>query len=426
MGRVKRLFVYAAGLLFAATAGAQDPQYISPGTLALPTATTEQSLLKAMGDAPWRLGTLRVQPWIGLRDIAWVDNVFGSQNPNNQVDDLTITAGAGLLAYQPVGDKVILGAFALPEYTWWQDTDELSTWHYRYGAGIFGYFNRLQLELKGKASAQQSYISSELVRPEEIRRQGGEGLIEVDITGPFSFIIGGSTYSYDLGEGPRETALNADLDVLDRDETELRGGIKYSTGDHFVVTAGAARSEVSFDSTRDRSNSGTSPFATLHLAGSRLTADADLVYRDLSREQGSIFVDHSSLDGHGSLTLKPAGQLIYAVYGGRNMVYSLTPNTSWFDAERVGGSIEAHLGYRASLRGFYEFGQDDYQSVVGFVHRFDDYTGYGGDFQFRFTDKIILLLGVSKMEFDSNLPGFDRDVTVLRTRLNFGGDAAPF
>jgi hypothetical protein len=137
----------------AATARAQYPQYIFPGNLGLPTATTEQTLLKSMGDAPWRLGAVRVQPWLGLRDVAYIDNVFGSAD--DPQSDLTLTFGAGLKAYLPVGEKVVLAAHILPEYVWWRDNDQLSDWHYRYGAGVFGFFNRMTLEVKGHATEQQ-------------------------------------------------------------------------------------------------------------------------------------------------------------------------------------------------------------------------------------------------------------------------------
>ena len=86
-----------------------------------------------MGDAPWRLGAVRVQPWLGLRDVAYIDNVFGSAD--DPESDLTLTFGAGLKAYLPVGEKVVLAAHILPEYVWWRDNDQLSDWHYRYGAG---------------------------------------------------------------------------------------------------------------------------------------------------------------------------------------------------------------------------------------------------------------------------------------------------
>jgi hypothetical protein len=409
----------------AATARAQYPQYIFPGNLGLPTATTEQTLLKSMGDAPWRLGAVRVQPWLGLRDVAYIDNVFGSAD--DPQSDLTLTFGAGLKAYLPVGEKVVLAAHILPEYVWWRDNDQLSDWHYRYGAGVFGFFNRMTLEVKGHATEQQGYVSAELERLEVSRTRGADALVDVDIAGPFAFFAQAGVDKFDHGLGDTEIAFNERLDVLDRDETFLRGGVKYNLGEDFSIGLGYEKTEASFDSNqRDRSNSGSGPVLVIHKAGSRVSVETNLGYRDIEADNGSEFQKWNALSGTGSVTFKPAGNFIYSLYGARNVVYSLYQDSSYFDDQKVGGSIEAHLGWRTALRGYYEDGKNDYEPLPGTPHRIDDFKAWGGDLQVKLSDQITLVLGITEMSFDSNLPGFDRDVTAVRTRLNFGGDFGPF
>ena len=426
MRTLKSLAVVAT--LFAAdSAWAQYPQYIFPGNLGLPTATSEQTVLKAMGDAPWHWGAVRVQPWLGLRDVAYIDNVFGVADDNQSESDLTLTFGAGLKAYVPMGDSVVLAAHIMPEYVWWKDNDQFSDWHYRYGAGIFGFFNRMTLEVKGRATEQQGYVSSETDQLQVTERRGADAMIDVDIAGPFSFFVQGGVESLDHGLGDREIAENERLAVLDRDETFLRAGVKYNVGEEFSLGLGWERTEAEFDSAaRDRSNTGSGPVLVLRSAGSRVSADAAVGYRDIEPSSGSEFQAFNAVAGTAALHYKPAGNVIYSVYGARNVVYSLFEGSSHFDDQKFGASIEAHLGWRMALRGFYETGENDFEPLPGAVHRIDDFDAWGADLQVKFGDQTTLVVGVTEMSFDSNLPGFDRDVTALRTRLNFGGDFAPF
>ncbi len=409
----------------ATVAWAQYPQYIFPGNLGLPSATSEQTLLKSMGDAPWHLGPVRAQPWIGLRDVAYVDNAFGTED--NTDSDLTLTFGAGIKAYLPVGEKVVVAAHLLPEYVWWRDNDRLRGWHYRYGAGVFGFFNRMTLEAKAHATEQQTYVSAELERIEVQRREGGDLLVDVDIAGPFAFFGQFGVDAFDDGVGDNEIAFDRQLDVLDRDETYLRGGIKYNLGEDFSIGLGYEKTAADFDSRlRDRSNDGSGPVLVIHKAGSRVNADTNLGYRNIEAKDGSEFQEWNALSGTASVNFKPAGRFIYTLYGARNVVYSLFEDSSYFDDQKLGASIEAHLGWRAALRGYFETGENDYKPLPGAVHRVDDFDAWGADLQIKLSDQTTLVVGITEMSFDSNLPGFDRDVTALRTRLNFGGDFAPF
>ena len=143
----------------------------------------------------------------------------------------------------------MLAAHILPEYVWWRDNNQLSDWHYRYGAGVFGFFNRMTLEVKGHATEQQGYVSAELERLEVSRTRGADALVDVDIAGPFAFFAQAGVDNFDHGLGDTEIAFNERLDVLDRDETFLRGGVKYNLRRGLLDRPGLRedRSELRFD-----------------------------------------------------------------------------------------------------------------------------------------------------------------------------------
>ncbi|MCU0293979.1 MAG: hypothetical protein MUF10_18675, partial [Thermoanaerobaculaceae bacterium] len=107
----------------------------------------------AMETARWHLGPVRLQPWIGIRNFGYVDNATGSTD--NPQSDFTISAGAGLRAYLPVGSKTILFARALPEYIWWKDTEYRRRWAGRYSAGALVFLNRVTIEAVGNRTEQQ-------------------------------------------------------------------------------------------------------------------------------------------------------------------------------------------------------------------------------------------------------------------------------
>ena len=223
--RLTRLAAIAVSSSIVAVTAAhgQFPQYTNPGSGALVQPETKATLEKAMGDALWRFGDVRLQPILGLRNIGYVSNISGK--PGEKVDDYTATGVAGLKAYLPIGRKVIFAAHALPEYAWWKSTTTLRTWQYRYGAGLFGYFNRLTLEAKFTADDQQSYVSNELESPANITDNRGEVNASIRVSGPISVFFGGSQANFHHDDNGLTRFFPADVQQLNRKETVARGGV---------------------------------------------------------------------------------------------------------------------------------------------------------------------------------------------------------
>jgi hypothetical protein len=431
IGGIMRLRIIAGftvlGWGCAVAAGAQFAQYTAPGGLGLPSVGSREALEKGMAEAPWRLGRLRVQPWLGLRDVAYVENIFiGPEGSGDS--DLTATVGLGIKAYQPVGPKIILAAHLMPEYVWWQDHGELAGWHYRHGLGAFGFFNHLTAEAKVTATQQQQYVTSEFASIATLAGQNASLDLSVDLNGPLSFFAGASASDLEYDDDGVEPFFPADLSVLDRQEQVLRGGLAYKRRSGFRFGLGYEQSEVDFDDTRrDRSNSGGGPLLVVGYDGARMSTAVDLVHRELEEERGSDFRRFRDLSGTARLTFKTGARLNPSFYGSRQLVYSLQPESSYFADERAGLSLEQVIGWRTSLRVFGEVGRNDYVQLSGAApDRTDDYLGYGGEVQFKIRERLTALIGAVRSEYDSNLAGFDRDLTSIRLSVTFGGGYSPW
>jgi hypothetical protein len=115
----------------------------------------------------------------------------------------------------------------------------------------------------------------------------------------------------------------------------------------------------------------------------------------------------------------PAGTCLHA-YGARNAALPFE-ESSHFEDQKVGGSIGSpRLAY--ALR-YFRTGARMTERCPGAP---DDTPTPQAPICRSVRGSTTLVIGVTEMSFDSNLPGFDRDVTAVRTRLNFGGDFGPF
>lgn len=403
----------------ASAARAQFPQYTVPGSLGLPTITVREQIEKAMGNAPWKLGPVKVQPWIGLRDIGYVDNVTGTSTV--KVSDVTATFGLGLKAYLPVGPKVFVAAHVLPQYVWWRDTVPLRGWHSEDGLGVFAYFNHLTVEAEARSNKIQRFLSSEAVTPVDVSTWGGSLKGEVDIAGPFAFFAGG-TYDDITHDNPADATADVLVQELDRVERTASGGLRWKRQE-LAIGLGATWSEVEFqEAGKDRSNSGVGPLLQVTYKGSKMVVDVDAAYRDLTARDGSEFTEFKDLSGHAKLGGVTKSRFNWAVYGGQSLVYALQPGASYYRSQRLGVDLGYQLGWRTDLKVYYENGSDDYVGVPGVdLRRVDDVTSYGGNFQWKVFETSTFVFGVDRSNYDSNLPGRDRDFVTMRLTLNLGG-----
>lgn len=429
----------AAGLAcalaaLATPAIAQFAQYTPPGGAAEEPGTRQEKLDRAIEDARWRLGAVRVEPWFGLREIGYVDDAppagaaAGTDGGDGQA---TVTAGAGFKAYLPTGPKVVLAAHALPEYIWAEEAS-LRRANGRYGAGFFGFFNRLTVEATATRAQQLGVATPELLRRTDTRADQAAASLELNVLRSL-YVFADSTLTRveNLADDADDPEL-AGLARLDREEQVSRAGLRLKSRGGWLIGLGVERSDVDFESAGsgpaagDRSNSGTAPVLELAHPEGRLQVVADVAWRSLEAKGGAPFVPFDGVTGSLRLGWGEGGRLQPAIYVFRNLVYALDPSYSYLESDRYGLSLGLRLGHRTLLAVFAEAGTDDYQPTELAPLRDDDQLAYGASAALELGRSLHLSLGWSREEYDSNLPGRDRELTVVRGGLTLGRSPSPW
>lgn len=428
-----RALIAAMALLAlrALPAAAQLSQYTAPGALTPESGATKDALDREIEEARWNLGPLRLSPVLALRDAAYVSNVFAGTTADEP--DFTVTLGAGLRGYLPLGPKAYLALDALPQYVWWQDQAERRRLNGDYGGSLYGFLNRLTTEATLRRVEEQTFVTPEFEQRIHTRQERLGAAFELDLASAFSMFVSAhrietrNLLDDDELADPRIPAF----EQLDREERVARAGVEYRFPGKLSVAAGVERTETDFlDPTRDRSSSGTDPVVEVEYDGTKLQAQAAVARRSLEPEEGSELAPYEETNGQFQLTLTPRWRLSYTLYGTRTLVYSLQPGYSHFTSDRLGLSVAAKLSERGSmLTLFGEQGLHDYEPVPGVLlpvgpTRQDDFSALGTSLRLQVRERLLFSVGVVRTEIDSALPGFDRELTYATASVEiraFGG-----
>jgi hypothetical protein len=408
------------GGLITTRASAQFDQYTAPGAPPAEPADRKGQVEKAMEEARWRLGRLRVDPTFGLRDVQFVDNSSGSAE--GEQSDFTASASAGLRAYVRTGPKIFWAAHAIPEYVWWRDAVGRRRLNGRYGAGMFAFWNRLTVEGTAAREENQSFQSPEISQLAHSRSDRLAVTAELKVSGRvFTFVGAEQVEVRSLDE---QEPTDAPFERFDRDVTLLRGGVGYRLPRGFTIGVGFEDSEVDFFEPRpgfDRSNRGTSPLIQIRQANADRFIRLEVVQRDLEPKPGSTFIALEDTTTRLDLGLNTAGRISTFVYGSQGLVYSLQQGYSYLQDDRLGAAVRWKVGRRSSARAFAEVGRNDYTvAVVGTPERQDDTLAVGATLDFLLGRNLSWGLRVLRNELDSNLPGQDRTVTSIGAGVTFG------
>ena len=336
------------------------------------------------------------------------------------------TAGAGARGYLRVGPDLNLAIHALPEYVWWYDLTERRKLNGRYGAGLFGYFDALTLEVEATSSEQQRYVSSELEQAVNIQIQRGGGAVEFEFLERFSIFASGSTENWRYDETSVSGPSGARLLLLERREDVARGGFRYQFSNNLSLGVGLEYSNVEFlRSEGDRSNEGTAPLLELGFDHPRFQADVSLASRSLNPKDGSMFKSYDGITGRFSSFWRPGSRLEYQLYASRNIVYSIYQDSVYVEDHRIGGAVSTPIGWRIQARAFYEIGNNSYVMFdESDTPRLDKLTAYGGSIIIQISEGFGFRLGVSRVSYDSNFPGGGRAIFRITTAITTGNDSS--
>jgi hypothetical protein len=407
---------------------AQVRQYTPPGGGADEAAGRKGALEKAVEEARWHAGPLRLDPAIWISDLAWVDSPSGGDDESGS--DLTARAGAGLRGYLPIGSKSTLALYALPEYVWWKDRADERRWNQRFGIGSFTYFNRLAIAATAQRDEDFGFATGEILQRYTSRKEELALELEVPIVRRLSlFARGADITTESLVDGDVEPALADFFAGLDREDRSYRGGIRYYPNPRVRFGAGVGHSESEFaPGALDRSNSGD--FWYVEAGYDRPKLAVDLVYEqnEFEAAAGSEFSDFDDSTGSARIEWRPRESFSARLYGSRQLAYSLLDaEASSFLDERFGAGVDVGLGWRLRLDLYAETGSHRYQALgieaggtgTDFV---DDVESFGADLKVELIRKLSLRVGYQETRISSASGSGrpDQKISQLLANLGFG------
>ena len=180
-----------------------------------------ESVLGQMDRARLRLGPMRILPSFNVWNAGYDSNVFGiSVDP---VGDWTATVDAGATFLIPFGSKIVLQADAFPQYTWYNELSDRNEFGGRYNGSLYGFFNRMTVELQGASFQQYQSYSSEIDSPVFQTSFAATAKFDLEL-GSRLALFGQGVYqdvTYEQIEGP--PVQEGGVPLNDRTGTGIRG-----------------------------------------------------------------------------------------------------------------------------------------------------------------------------------------------------------
>lgn len=378
------------------------------------TVPVKQTVETAMSESPWRLGAIRLQPKLGLTNFGYVDNVFGTDD-DEAVDDYTATVRAGLQAYLPFGEKGVLSASALPEYTWYQDLDYRRHFGGYYDVSAYGFFNRMTVQATAFSADTQTIVSSERETQAILDASGVTAKVELEIFRRLS-LFGGADRREFAYENP-ENVDDAELEFarLDRSDSAVRAGVRYRWSSFLDVSVLNESTETEFDvAPLERDNQSEATLIGIHYDRPKFFVNLTGGTREGKPLNGSSFPEYSETTGSWFAEYRLTAPIDVQGFGSRDVVYGLFADNPYFLEDRMGGAIRVQFGRLVSLRVAAESGDNAYPvrvlSAGGLVERIDDVSTQSASISIPFWRNLALTIGASQSDYDSNIAGYDRSV----------------
>jgi hypothetical protein len=373
-----------------------------------------EALREAVESARWNLGGLRVEPWLALRELAWVEE---PADAGGTVRDLTATVGAGLHAYLPVGAHTTLAGRALPEYVWWRDRADARRLAGRYALGAFVFGNRTGLELVARSEDTTTVVSPELDQRVAVRDDRLDGRLDLRLVRSLELFVRGNGGRVRTGDHD----LVPEAARLDRDESWWVGGLAWRFAPDFVLGFGAGSSRTEFVLESDaRSNDGTTTYGELAWLRPKLQVTAQVSREKREALAGSSFAGFEGDLGEARVRWQPRERLGAALYGLRRLSWSVEEGRVGYVDERIGAALDVGLGWRAGIDFFYETGSQEYVADLS-APRTDDVTSGGVGGHLELARGVAIVARARRTRVENAGLGLDRDYSEIRFGLTFGG-----
>ncbi|MEO8429912.1 MAG: hypothetical protein ABI592_00275 [Acidobacteriota bacterium] len=395
------------------------------------TIPAREQLEAEIESSRYHLGPFFIHPVFQIRALGYDNNVFGVPEVGARaVSDWTGDIFGGVRLLQRLGSRMYIRAEALPEYTWYLHLSQRRALGGYYGASWIGVFNKVSFDANGSTNRSTAILSADtLALTSESLRVASAGA-EVEVGGPLAVFARAGTQErryFTDAETPAEIQNASDLN---RREDVGRVGLRLRVRRNLDVSALVEQTRVRFEAAAraaagDNESTGylvglgySAPRFFLHLSGG---------YRKGHGVSGSTFPDYSTTTGSYFASYFILKRLEIQAYGFRGTSYGLTSENPYFFSTSNGGGVNLGIGQRLTLRGYGEFGINDFPVPVvlpggGSVVRKDKTASYGGGFTYAFLKQASLTALASEVKLDSNVPGQSRTVTRITTTINLSGD----
>ncbi|MBI2213553.1 MAG: outer membrane beta-barrel protein [Acidobacteria bacterium] len=406
--------------LCAASLGAQLNSDTVPAQRVVPL---REAVEQQMEQSRWRFGPFRVEPDLKLNNLGYNDNVFGASEGEEKVDDYTATVGLGIRSIAPLGAKTFLRVDAIPEYTWYKDLDYRNNSGFELGGSLLALFNRMSFEVAARSTDTVTSANSE--NPTAIPRTVDNLRLSVDLEVLRRVFLFGELESEDTNFDPEpEDPTDVNFELLNREETATRFGVRYEFRPRFHVRAMVETTESDFpgDPVYSR-NEGDAI-----LAG--FTYDRDELFINAVGGNRTIEYPGAAAPKFDEFTGSLFASWNFARRTSLQVTVSQTPQYSTFIANpyflesRQGARLVVPMGQRFVVFGGAETGKNEYQAPViagdALVERADDVSSWEAGIGFRVLRSAVLTFSTKVEDFDSSLNSFDRKVVTTAFDLNLG------
>jgi hypothetical protein len=372
----------------------------------------------AMSEARWRLGRVLLDPWFSLQDLSYIDNVGNRPEDAPIESDYTVTVGAGVRSYVPLGTDHTFSAHVLPEYVWFKELTSRRRLNGRFGLGFFGQEGPMGYEVTATRVDDARFLSRELEQLVNTSEQEFGVALEFDL--PASMALTASGGLRQLSYDPEDAG--AEINLLDRDETVARLGVASRRSEILTLGLGVEFADVQFEEADSRrSNDGVFPYLELTAKGTRTSLNLNVAFEDREFGDDPLAEDFSETTGNGNISWIVMNFLDLTLYGRRQLVYSFSNDYSYFLDDTLGLGVRTSLGSFGSL---WVFGESGDASFTAFDRlsptRVDDFETWGGELQME-VGASTLIFSSARTKYDSTLPAFDRTVTVTTLRVLLTG-----
>lgn len=405
-------------ILWCLSAGAAAAQYTVLGGSAASGMPSEEAMRTNVEEARWSSGPFRVQPWLGLQDLSYVrtqQNVSGGEEGRSG-QQLTVTVGAGLRAYAPVGSKVVWAAHLLPEYVWWQNEDAKSGLNGRYGMGFFGYANRLQFQLSHRVQQQQSLFS------DEVQELTTTTAATSTVGAEFRVLRGLHVYaSWDREDFEGNADDDAIFTVLDRVEDGWSAGFRLRSHRGWSLGLGVRQTDGTFDAgARDFSFESEALTVDLGVSVRKFDISLDLEDAELTPSPGSLLEPLKTTLGHLNVGFQASDRLGFQLYAQRQRSFSVVASRSLIVGQEQGLRVQLSLGTAWSVRLLVGTGTLDTEGLGDAPDQSDSYDLLGASLGYTARRFGTIQIEFIQRSYDTGILGGGRDVSSIGLSVNLG------